>query len=228
MRRSGSADRPARHRSQAASITRRHLQRRLVAHDLGGHAAVLSPCAGSACTATSGTLDLGTWNASAGTVTTTTADYRDVGAFNLQLEDTTFAAVDAADGTPLAQRTISSTPISVGRFTPRALPPRPFRIKPRSDLAACASTFSYMGEPFEVTFTVTAQVTQPTTATTVRYSGALARVALDDPQIFRFGAIDGTTTPLTSRLLVLQTNGTWVCGVATVTAVLPLEVPACK
>jgi uncharacterized protein affecting Mg2+/Co2+ transport len=189
----------------------------------GTPTAVLSQCAGSACTATFGTLVLGTWNASAGTVTTTTAYYRNAGSFNLQLEDTTFASVDAADGTPLAQRTISSAPVAVGRFRAGRFTAGAVSIKPRRDLAACASSFSYLGEPFEITFTVTAQATQPSTTTMTLYEGALARLDLHDPAVFRFAAIDGTTTPLSSRLAVLQTSGTWVSGVATVTAVLALQ-----
>jgi len=47
----------------------------------------------------------------------TSSTYDDAGSFTLQLTDTTFAAVDAADSTP-ALRYIQSAVIIVGRFVP--------------------------------------------------------------------------------------------------------------
>ncbi|MGC2519930.1 MAG: DUF6701 domain-containing protein [Burkholderiales bacterium] len=79
----------------------------------------------SACTL--GTLnELGaatawTAGASTGSFFTTTATYDDAGSFTMQLVDSTFAAVDASDGTPAnctGQYVCSSTTPSVGRFVP--------------------------------------------------------------------------------------------------------------
>jgi hypothetical protein len=181
----------------------------------------LTTCAGTACTATTGTLTTGTWSASAGTIMTTTASYDDVGAFNLQLQDTTFAAVDAAD-TPLAERTVSSSITPVGRFVPERFVVSAASITPRSDIAACAaSSFTYMGERMNAVFTLTA-VRYPS-GTTTRYAGTLARLALTTPASFGFGAIDGSTV-LGSRIdTSLGSSGTWTNGAATVTAVLSVQ-----
>jgi hypothetical protein len=188
----------------------------------GTPTAVLTACVGTACTATTGTVTVGAWSASGGTVTTTTASYDDVGAFNLQLQDSTFASVDAADGTSAVQLTVSSTPIAVGRFVPDRFVVSAGTITPRTDIAACAaSTFTYMGERMNAVFTLTA-VRYPS-GTTTRYTGTLARLALTSPASFSFGAIDGATV-LGSRLdTSLGTSGTWSNGAATVTAILAVQ-----
>lgn len=188
----------------------------------GAPSAVLSSCAGTACTTTTGTLSTGTWSGAGGTVSTTTATYDDVGAFHLQLQDTAFAAIDASDGTPLAQRTISSTPLAVGRFVPDRFVLSATAITPRSALAGCAgSTFTYMGERLSATFTLTA-VRYPS-GTTTRYSGTLGRLVLAAPASFAFGAIDGATV-LGARLDTTGgASGTWSNGTAVVTALLSLS-----
>jgi hypothetical protein len=194
----------------------------------GTPTAVLTQCAGSACTATQGPLTLGTWSVlSGGTVRTSTAEYRQAGAFNLQLQDATFAEVDAADGTPLSQRTIASGQLAVGRFVPDQFQKSAISVTPRSASPACAaSSFTYMGELFEVQFRVTARATSPYEYIT-HYEGSLARLDLSDPAVFNFGAghtsAGGVVTPLTSRLTVLQTSGTWVAGEAIVTALVAIQ-----
>ena len=190
----------------------------------GSPTAVLAPCAGTACTATTGTLSFGAWSASAGTVTTTTATYDDVGAFALQLVDSVYAAIDAAAGTSAAQRTISSAPVDTGRFVPDRFVLSAASITPRASLPACAaSTFTYMGERMDAAFTLIA-VRFPA-GTTARYSGALARLALSAPASFGFGALDGAApTPLSARLDTSGGSaGAWANGVANVVASLALQ-----
>ena len=193
----------------------------------GTPTAVASPCGGSGCTTTLGNLALGAWAASAGTVTTT-ATYDDVGAFTLQLEDATYAAVDAAD-TPLIDRAVPPTTAGVGRFVPERFTLTATSIVPRAAIAACAgSSFTYMGERMDAVFTLTA-VKFPS-GTTARYAGALAPLVLTDPASFTWGAIDGAApTPLTARVATspapLGTTGTWTAGVATVTARVAIQRP---
>jgi hypothetical protein len=205
----------------------------------GAPFAVLTPCAGTACTATTGNLtacvdvacssttgnlSLAAWTASGGTVSLTTATYDDVGAFTLQLQDATFAAVDAADGTSAAQLTISSTATGVGRFVPDRFLLSAASLVPRSDIAACAgSSFTYMGERIDAKFTLTA-VKFPS-GTTARYTGTLGRLALSNPASFNFGAIDSAgPTVLGARLdTSLGSSGAWSNGVGAVVAVVAVN-----
>lgn len=82
--------------------------------------AALSVCAGTACTATLGTFSIGTGTAVNGAINSSTATYSEVGAFTLQLQDQSFANVDAADGTTAdcSGRYICSSALGVGRFVP--------------------------------------------------------------------------------------------------------------
>lgn len=86
----------------------------------GTPSALLSACAGTACTATFGAFAMGTGTAVAGVIDSTTATYSEVGAFALQLQDQTFASVDAADGTTAdcAGQYVCSATLNVGRFVP--------------------------------------------------------------------------------------------------------------
>jgi Family of unknown function (DUF6701)/Bacterial Ig-like domain (group 1)/Domain of unknown function DUF11 len=165
----------------------------------GAPTAALTQCAGSACPAspTAANLSIGTWSASGGVVTTATASYSDIGAFQLQLRDDTFAAVDSGDGTPAAQLTVVSTPIDVGRFVPDRFSLSATSVTPRSDVAGCGvSTFTYMGEPMALNFTLAA--VDAAGATMTRYQGALAH---NNATAFNFGAVDSAApTPLTARL----------------------------
>jgi MSHA biogenesis protein MshQ len=190
----------------------------------GSPTAVLTTCGGTACTGTTGTLTPGTWSASGGTVTTTTASYSDVGAFTLQLQDSTFAAVDSGDGTPAAQLTISSTATGAGRFVPDRFLVSATSITPRSDIACPGSSFTYMNERMDAKFTLTA--VNASGATTTLYTGSLARLDLTNPSSFSFGAIDGgpPVTVLGGRLNTsLGSSGTWGSGVASVVAVISVN-----
>ena len=85
----------------------------------GTPTATLTACAGAACTSSVGALALSA-AFSSGQLATNTASYNglEAGSFQLQLVDSTFAGVDAADGSTAAERTITSAAITVGRFIP--------------------------------------------------------------------------------------------------------------
>ncbi|MBX3619222.1 MAG: hypothetical protein KF891_04425 [Rhizobacter sp.] len=116
----------------------------------GSPTAVLSACSGTACGGTPGTLTLGLTTA-AGVASTAAARYSEAGAFELQLADSSFAAVDASDGSSLTERTIVSSPVTVGRFVPdhfdivNLITP----VLRTFDSSTCASrSFTYLGQPF--------------------------------------------------------------------------------
>jgi len=179
---------------------------------------ILSQCgAGAVCPAALGTLAPGPWSAAAGVITTSTASYSDVGAFDLVLQDQTFASVDAGDGTATPVRYISSAALAVGRFVPDHFTLEAgATITPRSDIAACAaSTSTYMDERMDLSFTLTAR--EAGGAATPGYSGAtLGALALNSAASYNFGAIDsGVPTPLTARLDLGMIGGiaaTWSAG----------------
>jgi len=138
----------------------------------GAPAATLTACAGAACTATFGTLTLGTTFA-AGQLTSDAASYDNVGSFRLELVDASFAGVDAADSSAL-EREIRSATIDVGRFVPDH-----FAVSLNTPQfgTACGS-FTYQGQPFTYAtvpvITVTAQ-DFANNATTL-YDGAWWRI----------------------------------------------------
>jgi len=140
---------------------------------------------------------------------------------------------DVADGNYLgAGDTTGTTTGTVGRFTPHHFALSSVAtFTPRSDLVACAaSTFTYMDEPMAVAFTLTAQ--NATNGTTQNYAGIFAKLDLTNPASFGFGAINNavTKTPLTPRLSLVSSSGSWTAGVATgisgVLAVSSLTSPA--
>jgi len=187
--------------------------------------ALLTQCgAGAVCPATPGTLTTGFFSVSSGVITTTTASYSDVGAFNLVIEDRKFSDVDLSDGSTTAQRYISSSAVTVGRFVPDYFTiDAGSSITPRSDIVACSgSSFTYMGERMDLVFTLSAREFAGG-ALTPSYSGAtLGALALSSAASYSFGAIDSTApTPLTARLdlsLIPGVSATWSGGSATVTA----------
>lgn len=142
----------------------------------GTPGAVLSACAGTGCTATFGTFSMGTGTAVAGVINSATATYSEVGAFALQLQDQTFASVDAADGSTAdcAGRYVCSVMLNVGRFVPDHFALSAASVTNRADLTCPACTFTYMGEQMKAVFTATAQ--SVSNATTLNYTGALAKL----------------------------------------------------
>ena len=107
-------------------------------------------------------LNAGAFAGAGGTVVSNTASYSEVGAFQLQMSDDTFAAVDAGDGSSVAERTAYSTISTVGRFVPDH-----FTLTSGAVTAAC-SGFTYMNQPFQ-SLAATVQAQNAAGAVTVNY-----------------------------------------------------------
>lgn len=159
----------------------------------GSPTPVLSACAGAACTAAFGALNLGA-SFSAGVLTSNAATYGEVGSFALQLVDSTFASVDAADGTA-ADRNIVSPVIDVGRFVPDH-----FAVTlntPRFGTACAAGGFTYTGQRFnyvtQPVMTVTAQDANNNTTTlyTLAWWRITAASVTPVTQAMRYSAATG-------------------------------------
>lgn len=165
-----------------------------------------------------GALAAGTWSAVSGTLTSDTARYEDAGAFSMQLVDATFAAIDAGDGSSVAERQIESAVFSVGRFVPdhfdlaaTSVP----QFRTFNDATCAARSFTYVGQPFGyVTLPQVAVAAKNASgAATHNYTGALWKLAaggvdqaysaasgtldtaLLTPQVIDTGAGTGTVTP---------------------------------
>ncbi len=110
----------------------------------------VSTCGGAVCSATLGTLTL-TPSAVAGVINTATASYSEAGAFNLQLVDSSFANVDAADGSTPAEMSVTSAAVTVGRFVPDhfdvVLLTTPV-LRTFNSSTCAARSFTYLGQPF--------------------------------------------------------------------------------
>lgn len=143
----------------------------------GTPSALLSACTGAACGGTLGALALGTTTTEAGVFSTQTASYSEAGAFSLQLVDSSFAAVDASDGSTAAERQIVSSALTVGRFVPDhfdvvALVTPVLRT---FNSGSCTTrSFTYLGQPFGYATTPQASVIARNAAgaTTVNYPNA--------------------------------------------------------
>ncbi|MBW8329840.1 MAG: LamG domain-containing protein [Thiobacillus sp.] len=144
----------------------------------GTPVASLTACVLPATGCTPGALANGAWSAASGTVTTNGASYSEVGAFAMKLVDASFAAVDAADGSTAAERTIESAVVNVGRFVPdhfeltTASTPV---FKTFNDLTCATRSFTYVGQPFGYLTLPQATITAKNAAgaTTLNYAGAL-------------------------------------------------------
>ena len=183
----------------------------------GAPTATFSTCGSAACTATFGTLTL-TTTFVAGQLASDVASYNDVGSFALQLVDSTFASVDAADTTgdcSASGRYVCSTTINVGRFVPDH-----FAVALNTPVfsTACGTSFTYVGQRFNYATQPVIIVTARDFAsnTTTFYEGVWWRITnanltgkaytaatgtLDlsglpgtDPAIFAVGAGTGTLT----------------------------------
>jgi len=195
----------------------------------------VSAHAGAVATGTvGGVFDL----AVAGVATGTTFTYTEVGNFTLAqhgVKDTTWTTVDqSGDCINTAPNDFSdalvggfygckigtTASITIGRFKPDH-----FFLVAGSTLTnrqglSCASTFTYIGEPFRLVFTVQAQ--NSASNRTQNYEGSYAKL---DPTSFAalaFGARSGTTDLTTSLGLVGSISSSFVAGNAAITADLQL------
>lgn len=139
-----------------------------------------------------GVISVQGWNAqntNNGVIRTNTARYSEAGTFNLRAEDAIFADVDAAD-TLLADRSIRSPLVGVGRFTPDH-----FRLVSRNtpSFGPACGTFGYVGQPFGYATAPEAQLQAVSATGTVvlNYEGQLYKLpAAVAGSIYR--AVDGT------------------------------------
>ncbi len=143
----------------------------------GTPGSVLTACAGTGCPAAPGALNLAA-STSAGVVSTASASYAEAGSFALQLVDSSWAAVDASDGSTTAERNIVSTVVTVGRFVPDHfdLTPLVTPVLRTFGSASCAArSFTYAGQPFGWATAPQATVLARNAggATTTLYAGAL-------------------------------------------------------
>ncbi len=133
---------------------------------------------------------LGTFTAAgSGVQQSSTASYPEVGTINLQLEDDTFAAVDAADGTPntcsnaapIGTNTCSSATLALGRFVPDhfdAVKNTP-QFQTFGSNSACGRSFTYIGQPFWY-----ATAASPTITLTARDAAGNAATNYRDASLF--------------------------------------------
>jgi len=157
---------------------------------------------------------------SAGSATVSTLQYTEVGSFALN----TSAVVTGFLGSALSLDAIvvnasGAQNTRVGRFTTAKFALSGASLLHRST-ASCspASAFTYLGEPFRLGFTLTAQ--NALGATTTNYTGSYARL---DPTVasnWRLAGLAGSTlfsTSGTARLSLGTATGSWASGVTAVT-----------
>lgn len=178
-------------------------------------AATITPAGGVMGVLSGGALASGAF--SGGSATPANLGYSEVGSFTMTAAATNFLNTSGVNLSAYAN------PV-VGRFIPDHFSVSAPAIANRSGLpaGAPASVFTYMGEPMRATFTLTAQ--DANNNTTQNYSDTFAKLNLVLPASFSFGAINNAAakTPLTARVSVAATAGSWVSGVASVNATLSL------
>lgn len=178
---------------------------------------------GSGCTLSVGTVSAASWTASSGIVSTGTATYSEVGTFGLQLQDTTFAEVDNADGTTPVQRNVPvSATVLVGRFVPdhfdvtvdAGITPV---LKTFNDTACVSRSFTYIGQPFGYLTVPRAIITARNAAgaATINYQNSWWKITGADVQQ-TYTSISGTISGVTMNTpsIVANNNNT---GTGTIT-----------
>ncbi|MBC7993206.1 MAG: hypothetical protein H7Z15_08200 [Rhizobacter sp.] len=174
----------------------------------------VSACSGAACSAALGALTL-TPTAAAGVIDTATASYTEAGAFNLQLVDSSFAGVDATDGSTPAEMSFTSATVTVGRFVPDhfdlVLLTTPV-LRTFNSSTCSPRSFTYLGQPFGYAAAPQATVLARNAAgaTTVNYPNAklsaLVRSQTYTPLIGATPGLDSSTATLPS--ITANSNGT--------------------
>lgn len=161
---------------------------------------------------------------SSGAATPTNLAWNEVGIITLtpSVVDASYLGVGDITGT---------TTGNVGRFYPDHFALSSGSITTRTDISpACspASTFTYMGEPFQAGFTLTAKGPSPGNVTLQNYVNGgtaatnFAKLATSTPIPAGFGMayLDGTTNLTTRVDSSLGITGTWTGGVLAATATL--------
>ncbi len=183
---------------------------------------IVLPVAGNNPALTNGTITGGSFTS--GVATPTTLSWNEVGIITL--------TPSVADASYLGAGNVTGTTTgNVGRFYPDHFAFSSGSITTRTDISpACSpvSAFTYMGEPFQAGFTLTAKGPSPGNVTLLNYVSTgtaatnLAKLATATPTPAEFGLayLDGVTN-LTSRVdSSLGITGTWTSGVLTATASL--------
>jgi len=210
----------------------------------GMPSAVLSTCVGTGCTTAFGTFNVGS-AAISGVINSTTASYSEVGAFTLQLQDQTFASVDAGDtdgDCSATGRYVCSAAVNVGRFVPdhfeltTASTPV-FKTFNAISTDCPTRSFTYIGQPFGYLTLPEATIMAKNAAgaTTLNYAGTLWKLApagVTQAYADVSGAVDTglVGTPLVtetgSGVGTLAANPADVVAYVRTTPVPPLTPPA--
>ncbi len=152
-------------------------------------------------------LTVGAFVGAGGTVVSNTASYSEVGAIQLQMSDDTFAAVDASDGSSVAERTAYSVITTVGRFVPDH-----FTLASGAVTAACGGS-TYMNQPFQ-SLAATVQAQNASGAVTVNYNSPGFPASLASVAWQAENADNGVD--LSSRMNVTAPSPLWNNGVYSV------------
>jgi len=139
------------------------------------------------------------WTTVAGVAQTDVARYNEAGAFQMQVADTNFAAVDAAD-TTAENRTIGPVTVDVGRFVPDH-----FEVSLNAaEFAPGCGAFTYAGQRFQYltapVATLTAVALAVPATTTLNYTGTLYKFTAAPAQSV-YEALDPTTGTASSTIL---------------------------
>ena len=190
----------------------------------------LSACGGAACGGALGSFSITA--TAAGGVINASATYSEAASMSLQLNDTSFASVDARDGSTAAELTISSPVVDVGRFVPDHFDVTQLTapVLRTFDSACTSRVFTYLGQQFG--FVTAPQATvlarNASGATTTNYSGALWKLASNAvAQSYSVSPVTPTldTSAITLPTLTSNSNGTGL-SVGTATDRMRLNRPA--
>lgn len=199
----------------------------------GTPSAVLSACGDSGCPTTLGSVSVGS-AAVTGVINSTTATYSEVGAFTMQLQDQTFASVDAGDTVgdcSAAGRYVCSASVSVGRFVPDHFDLAPASVPEFRTFNALAADcpvrpFTYVGQPFGYVAVPEATITAKNAAgaATLNYAGALWKL---DPAgtVQAYTAVSGGDPDIDLLLVPTVTSNGGGVGMLTANALDRIKFP---
>jgi MSHA biogenesis protein MshQ len=112
--------------------------------------------------------------------------------------------------------TAGGASVNIGRFTPHHFALTGGTLTNRSDIGACADTFTYMDGPFRLDYTLRAE--NVSNGLTQNYTGAFAKLDLTSAPAVGYGAVSGTTN-LTAQLTAAgAASGSWLNGAGIVAA----------
>ncbi|MBI2286759.1 MAG: isopeptide-forming domain-containing fimbrial protein [Nitrosomonadales bacterium] len=196
-------------------------------NNVGHPSMTLSACSGTACTSSFGTFAPGITSFASGTLSSSVASYSEVGAFNLTLQDTDFASVDAVDtAASCAGYYVCSAATPVGRFVPdhfdTAVVPTAILPMPCPTGLTCPASydgFVYSGQPFSIKVsarnTSTCSGIEPDVCTTQNYQGAFAKAVTLTAWDAKGGATQNPGSGVLGSNAVA--SAAFISGVATLT-----------